>query len=134
MKNMLCFPLDISIHPHYVTVHPDYVIIEDLSATTAENAAFVRIILKRTPTFDWVENVKLITNLYHIPTVVKAFEEAGVKAEPLPAEDLLWGTEHEGRVLEYYRDRQERTGNPFPNLERLAEIAQKRGSVLELLV
>jgi uncharacterized SAM-binding protein YcdF (DUF218 family) len=110
----------------------DHMLRETLSATTKENVAFLEILLQRTPVFEELEKVKLITQLYHMPVVLEEFREARVVGEPLFVEDLLHETRRED-IIDYYRDRRERTKNPFPDVERLAQLMQEGRSVIELL-
>lgn len=73
---------------------------ETLSATTEENAEFVKIILRRRPMFTGNEKVAILTLLYHMedkidkegkrkPGALNIFRQAGLNVEPLFAENVL---------------------------------------------
>jgi uncharacterized SAM-binding protein YcdF (DUF218 family) len=107
----------------------EHVFQESLSATTTENSKFLEILFQRTPTFDGLKKIALITQLYHMPVALKAFPVEGV--EPLFVEDLL--REDPRDVVEYYEDRYKRTQNPFPDIAQLTKLMHEKRSVAELM-
>ncbi len=63
---------------------PSHTIIEeDVSTTTVENAVICATIMKRMGK----SHAHLLTNLYHMQRALIAFEEAGITATPIYAED-----------------------------------------------
>lgn len=85
-------------------IDPDFLLLEELSATTEENAQFVKIMLKRKPTFEGVKRVAILTLLYHMEKSLLAFKTFGLDAEPLFAEDLLASDDPKriDEICEYY--------------------------------
>ena len=95
-------------------LNPASILLEELSATTEENAAFVAIMLKRTPTFTGVKKIAILTLLYHMERALPIFKKAGLEVEPLFAENLLtlWADKNQeatwketslNRISEYYK-------------------------------
>ena len=80
---------------------------ETLSATTDENAAFLKIILGRRPMFTGNETIAILTLLYHMDKALPAFRKAGLNVEPLFAENVLaahheLGQDQVDRICAYY--------------------------------
>lgn len=72
------------------------ILLEDLSATTQENALFVRQILSRSlaegvdgTDLSRMKPIGLLTLLYHMSRALDTFRSAGMEVEPVYAEDVL---------------------------------------------
>jgi uncharacterized SAM-binding protein YcdF (DUF218 family) len=84
-------------------IEPTKVFAETLSATTEENAEFVKIILRRRPMFTGNERIAILTLLYHmekaLPVFLKHFE-----VDPLFAENILANNNPQeiDRICNYY--------------------------------
>ncbi len=70
-------------------IKPELIFAETLSATTEENAEFVKIILRRRPMFTGNEKIAILTLLYHMERALPVFRKAGLNVEPLFAENVL---------------------------------------------
>lgn len=86
-------------------VDSSQVFAENLSATTEENAEFVKIILRRRPMFTGNEEIGILTLLYHMEKALPIFQKAGLNVKPLFAEDLLCEDDpmQVVKICEYYR-------------------------------
>lgn len=62
---------------------------ETLSATTEENAEFLKIILRRRPMFTGQEKMAILTLFYHMEKALPVFLKAGLPVKPLFAENVL---------------------------------------------
>ncbi len=100
------------------------IMVEEVSATSAENVKIAAIILSRT-TFSGVVEVKVLSLIYHLRNVFYLYEEElmGLRVVPLFAEDYL----PKDDVLKYYSspkggtkwDLQEILEDPNRSLEEL---------------
>ena len=79
------------------------IFLEEVSANTEENAAIVKILLKR-PTFSFAKKIGILTTRSHMKRALQAFKEVGLEVEPLFAEDLLAleGKSGIDKVFQYY--------------------------------
>lgn len=104
--------------------------LEELSATTEENAEFVKIMLKRTPTFDQVEKVGILTLLYHMEKALPIFRRAGIPALPLFAEELLVSADASwvDKICGYYITPK---GGKQYNAEKIRELLTTKDRFLE---
>jgi len=95
IKNWLTFNCDID---------PALILPETMSATTEENAEFLKIILRRRPAFTGNEKIAILTLLYHMERALPVFLKVGLQVEPLFAENLLAMADSGNirRVCEYY--------------------------------
>ncbi|MFQ6049856.1 MAG: YdcF family protein [Candidatus Paceibacterales bacterium] len=77
--------------------------LEELSATTKENALIIKILLERT-TFDFAKRVAILTLAYHMERALPVFQEAGLNIQPLFTEDVLAleGKPGVDKVCQYY--------------------------------
>jgi len=116
---------------HY-GVGSEKVFAETLSATTEENAEFLKIILKRRPMFTGSEKVGILTLLYHMKRALPVFHEAGLNVEPVFAEDILAGECHEqvDAICEYYSAPK---GGKQYDVDRIRDLLSKGRSLIELL-
>lgn len=64
------------------------IFVEELSATTEESAAILKILLKRS-TFSFVKKIGILTTHSHMRKALQAFESVGLKVEPLYAEEIV---------------------------------------------
>lgn len=79
------------------------IFLEELSTTTEENAEILKILLRR-PTFAFAERIAILTLLFHMERALSIFRKAGLKVEPLFAEDLLvlGGKSRVDKIFQYY--------------------------------
>jgi uncharacterized SAM-binding protein YcdF (DUF218 family) len=106
--------------------------LEELSTTTQENAEILKVLLKRTPTFDFARRIGILTLIYHMERAFPVFKEAGLKVEPLFAEDLLAleGKSGINKVCEYYSV--PKGGKQWP-VDKIRELLSSGRSMGELL-
>jgi len=106
--------------------------LEELSATTEENAEFVKILLKRKSTFDFAQRIGVLTLIYHMEKALPIFRKIGLEVEPLFAEDLiaLEGETGIEKVCQYYSV--PRAGKQWP-VDKIRELLTNRKSIGELL-
>ena len=118
-------------------VPEELMLLEELSATTEENAIFVSVLLRRT-TFQEIARIGILTRLYHMPKALQLFDKAfkqfnlKVKVEPLIAEDIVrvLGEEWVDKVSEFYSI--PRGGKQWP-VEKIRELLSQRKSLRELI-
>ena len=67
---------------------------EEESRTTWENAVFTAALLRK----DGIGKIVVVTNRWHLPRAVRAFERAGMRALPWPAPET---TPASGRLADY---------------------------------
>ncbi|OGZ69702.1 MAG: hypothetical protein A3D44_00475 [Candidatus Staskawiczbacteria bacterium RIFCSPHIGHO2_02_FULL_42_22] len=119
---------------------------ETLSATTEENAEFVKIMLKRRPMFTGNEKLAILTLLYHMSdSIVKApegdkrkpgalavFRSAGLNVDPLFAENVLAdsGSREIERVCEYYKTPK---GGKQYDVDRMRDLLTEGKSLTEMM-
>ncbi|KPV65475.1 MAG: hypothetical protein AOA65_0079 [Candidatus Bathyarchaeota archaeon BA1] len=105
--------------------------LEELSATTEENAEIFKILLKR-PTFAFADRIAILTLLYPMERVFPIFKEAGLKVEQLFAEDLLILEDKSwiDRICDYYSVPKE--GKQW-DVDKIREPLSNRRSIGELL-
>ncbi len=86
-------------------VKPSQILLEEGSATTEENAAFVNIMLKRS-TFTGIGKIGVLALLHHLPRALSIFKTAcaGFEIMPVIAEDLLAtkGGHEIDKIAKYY--------------------------------
>jgi uncharacterized SAM-binding protein YcdF (DUF218 family) len=106
--------------------------LEEISATTRENAEIVKIILSRKPTFDFAKTIGILTLIYHMEKALPIFKEVGLNVEPVFAEDLLAIEGEIGikKVCEYYSI--PRGGKQWP-VDKIKELLLEGRSIGELL-
>jgi hypothetical protein len=105
--------------------------LEELSATTEENAEILKILLKRT-TFSFARKIAILTLIYHMERALPAFRSAGLEVEPLFAEDLLALEGESGidKVCQYYSV--PKGGKQWP-VDKIRELLSSGRSIGELL-
>jgi len=113
-------------------VLPEAMFLEELSATTHEQAEILGILLKRKPTFTFAKKIAILTLIYHMQRALPIFQSRGLEVEPLFAEDLLVLEGKSGikKVCQYYSTPKE--GKQWP-VERIRELLSIRRSIGELL-
>jgi uncharacterized SAM-binding protein YcdF (DUF218 family) len=106
--------------------------LEEISATTRENAEIVKIILSRKPTFGFVKTIGILTLIYHMEKALPIFKEVGLNVESIFAEDLLAMEGETGikKVCEYYSIL--RSGKQWP-VDKIKELLLEGRSIGELL-
>jgi len=111
-------------------VPEDAMLLEEVSATTEENAEFLRIILER-PTFSEAKGTAVLTLVHHMERALPAFR-AILEVDPLFAEDLLasQGSVWIDRICEFYESPKE--GRQW-DTNRIRELLTNGKSVGELL-
>ena len=105
--------------------------LEELSATTEENAEVLKIILKRT-TFTFAKKIAILTLAYHMEKALPVFKNAGLEVEPLFAEDLLAleGETGIAQVCNYYSV--PKGGKQWP-VDKIRELLTSGRSIGELM-
>jgi len=111
-------------------VPEDAMLLEEVSATTEENAQFLKIILER-PAFSEAKGIAILTLIHHMERALPAFR-AIMEVEPLLAEDLLamQGPIWIDKICEYYESPKE--GKQW-DTNKIRELLTNRKSVGELL-
>jgi len=111
-------------------VPEDAMLLEEASATTEENAEFLKIILER-PTFSEAKGIAILTLIHHMERALPAFR-AIIEVEPLLAEDLLamQGPIWIDKICEYYESLKE--GKQW-DTRKIRELLTNRKSIGELL-
>jgi len=110
-------------------VPEDAMLLEEASATTEENAEFLKIILER-PTFSEAKGIAILTLIHHMERALPAFR-AIIEVEPLLAEDLLalQGPLWIDKICEYYESPKE--GKQW-DTRKIRELLTNRKSIGEL--
>lgn len=105
--------------------------LEELSAYTKENAEILKILLKRT-TFDFAEQIAILTLIYHMQRALPVFRGVGLEVEPLYAEDLLAleGKQNIDIVCRYYSIPK---GGKQWDTEKIRELLSSGRSIGELM-
>jgi len=103
---------------------------EGLSATTEENIAIAKIILKRRPMFSGEEEVFIISLLYHLERVFSLFKKAIEGAKPLFAEDVLARNGRMDEIISYYSTPK---GGKQYDIVRMRELLSSERSLEEML-
>jgi hypothetical protein len=105
--------------------------LEELSATTQENAEILKILLRRT-TFNFAKRIAILTLIYHMERALPKFRESGLNVEPLFAEDLLalQGEHGVNKVCAYYS--LPKGGKLWP-IDEIRELLSNERSIKELL-
>jgi hypothetical protein len=105
---------------------------ETLSATTEENAEFVKIMLRRRPMFNGNEKIAILTLLYHMERAFPIFKTAGLNVEPLFAENVLCDDDSKqvDRICEYYKTPK---GGKQYDVERIRQLLTQGKSLEELM-
>ncbi len=112
-------------------ISEEVMFLEELSAYTEEQAEILKILLQRT-TFSWAKKIAILTQLYHMKRALPAFQEIGLKVEPLFAEDLLV-LENKSwidKICEYYSGT--KGGKQWP-VDEIRELLSSGRSIGELL-
>jgi len=111
-------------------VPEDAMLLEEASATTEENAEFLKIILER-PTFSETKGIAILTLIHHMERALPAFR-AIMEVELLLAEDLLamQGPIWIDKICEYYESLKE--GKQW-DTRKIRELLTNRKSIGELL-
>jgi len=111
-------------------VPEDAMLLEEVSATTEENAEFLRIILER-PAFSEARGIAILTLIHHMERALPAFR-AIMEVDPLHAEDLLamQGPIWIDKICEYYEGPKE--GKQW-DTEKIRELLTNGKSIGELL-
>lgn len=102
---------------------PSKILAEPLSATTEENAEFVKLLLRRRPMFRGDEKIGILTLLYHMERALPVFQKAGLDVQPLFAENVLAENDH-GQVetiCTYYGSPKGGKQYPVNEIRRLLE-------------
>lgn len=105
---------------------------ETLSATTEENAEFLKIILRRRPMFTGEEKIGLLTLLYHMERALPIFQKAGLNIEPLFAENLLVEKDQKeiDEICQYYST--PKGGKQYP-VDQIRQLLTEGKSLEEML-
>ncbi len=105
---------------------------ETLSATTEENAEFVKILLRRRPAFTGNEKIAILTHLYHMEKTLLAFNKVGLKVDPLFAENALadYGVGEIDKICEYYNT--PKGGKQYP-VDQIRQLLTEGKSLAELM-
>ena len=113
-------------------VDPSKVFAETLSATTEENAEFMKIILRRRPMFTGNEKVGILTLLYHMERVLPVFRKAGLNVEPLFAENILANDDPKQieMICQYYSTPK---GGKQYDIERMRQLLTEGKSLEEMM-
>lgn len=112
------------------------IFLEETSATSEENAEIANIILKRT-TFNFVEQLGILTLAYHMerafPIFQKILQENKFTIEPLFAEDLL-AFEENGieKIGQYYSVPKGGKQWPVEKIRKLLENGKSMGELLKV--
>jgi len=84
------------------SVPPEKIFLEEISATSEENAEILSILLKRT-TFQGMKKIGIMSLLYHLKKISAFFKEKIPEVEFVFAEDLLAMDGQVDRVVNYYK-------------------------------
>ncbi len=105
---------------------------ETMSATTEENAEFLKIILRRRPTFRGDEMIAILTLLYHMEKALPVFQKAGLTVDPLFAENVLVDDEpsRADAICAYYGT--PKGGKQYP-VNRIRQLLVDGKSLIELM-
>jgi len=108
----------------------DTMLLEEVSATTEENAEFLGVILER-PTFSEAKGIAILTLAHHMERALPAFR-AIMEVAPLLAEDLLTlqGPIWIDKICRYYESPKE--GRQW-DTDRIRELLTNGKSIGELL-
>jgi len=112
---------------------PNKIFAETLSATTEENAEFLKIILRRRPMFTGQEKIGLLTLLYHMEKALPIFQKAGLNVEPLFAENILAEFHIKGieEICQYYSSPK---GGKQYEINHIHELLKEDKSLAELML
>ena len=115
-----------------IDVPEEAMFLEELSATTEETAEILKILLRRS-TFNFAKKIAILTLIYHMERALPVFKEAGLKVEPLFAEDLLALKGESGidKVCNYYSV--PKGGKQWP-VDKIRELLSNGRSIGELLI
>jgi hypothetical protein len=105
---------------------------ERLSASTVENAEFVKLILNRRPMFNGTERIAILTLLYHMETALPTWQRIGLNVEPIFAENVLsdGSPAKIERICEYYSTPK---GGKQYDVERIRHLLTEGESLAELM-
>ena len=106
---------------------------ETLSATTEENAEFLKILLRRRPMFTGKEKIGLLTLLYHMERALPVFKKAGLDVIPIFAEEVLFEQSSSfnlNEILNYYKT--PKGGKQYP-VEEIKRLLTQGKSLIELM-
>jgi len=113
-------------------IKPELILAETLSATTEENAEFVKIILRRRPMFTGNEKLAILTLLYHMERALPVFQKVGLNVEPLFAENVL-ADDDPKRIEEICTYYSTPKGGKQYDVERIRQLLTDGKSLEELL-
>lgn len=106
---------------------------ETLSSITEENAEFLKILLRRRPMFTGDERIAILTLLYHMEKALPVFRAAGLRVEPLFAENVLVDHGVQGvldDILHYYST--PKGGKQYP-VEKMRQLLSTGVSLAKLM-
>lgn len=108
---------------------PEALILEEDSRTTEENARYCKLIVERCG----FKKIGLLTSLYHMERALKEFRKAGLKVEPIFAEDLLplESKQWINRICKYYS--RPKGGKQWPIKKIRAILTGSNRSLAELI-
>lgn len=117
---------------HKYGIESSRIFAEGLSATTDENAEFVRILLKRRPAFTDHMRIAIQTQVYHMEKALPVFRRVGLDVYPLFTENLLAtkGEKSIDEICQYYE--KPKGGKQYP-IYRLRHLLSCGTSLEELL-
>ncbi len=116
-------------------LNPDKIFAETLSATTEENAEFIKIILRRRPMFTGKEKIGILTLLYHMERALPIFRMAGLNVEPVFAENILasndeCGKDQVNQICDYYST--PKSGKQY-SVDKIRQLLTEDKSLAELM-
>ncbi len=114
-------------------VKSSQILLEEGSATTEENAAFVNIMLKRS-TFTGMTKIGVLALLHHLPRALTIFKAAcaGFEIMPVIAEDLLAtkGNYEVDKIAKYYVP--QRSGKQY-DAKKIRQLLADGQSLVEMM-
>ena len=109
------------------------ILMEEMSTTTEENAAFVNIMLKRS-TFAGTQKIGVLALMHHLPRGLMIFKAAcaGFEIEPIIAEDLLAtkGGHEIDKIAKYYGVPR---GGAQHDVKQIRQLLSEGKSLLEMM-
>lgn len=112
---------------------PRSILMEELSATTEENAAFVNIMLARS-TFAGTRKIGILALMHHLPRALSIFKKEcpHLEISPIIAENLLATKGHHeiDKISKYYAVA--RSGKPY-DMKRVRALLTEGKSLIEMM-
>ena len=113
---------------------PSCILLEEMSATTEENAASVNVMLKRSTFTGMQQKIGVLALLHHLPRALTIFKTAftDFEIQPVIAEDLLAtkGSNEIDKIAKYYAPLR---GNKQYDTRRIRELLTEGTSLAEMM-